>query len=195
MKAPIAEGVDKHKVLDKGMVGHYSGVRLDTAMPWDKKGNFAVAGHRNTHGEPFRYVNKLVTGDKVVVETESTYYTYEITAAALRPRRPTRRDQARSDGSGFKDRAVHHPDHVHTGVHQQVPADRLGQDGRGRPRSKGKPTRWSASTYDRDRGSVVHDDRARQTHRQGARGAAAPAHVDGSPPRSASSANSSSPPV
>ncbi|MDX3214812.1 class E sortase [Streptomyces sp. ME02-6991-2B] len=79
VKAPIAEGVDKHKVLDKGMIGHYSGA-LETAMPWDKQGNFALAAHRNTHGEPFRYVNKLVAGDKVVVETESTYYTYEVTS-------------------------------------------------------------------------------------------------------------------
>jgi sortase A len=79
VKAPIAEGIDKHKVLDKGMIGHYSG-DLETAMPWDKKGNFALAAHRNTHGEPFRYVNKLVPGDKVVVETESTYYTYEVTS-------------------------------------------------------------------------------------------------------------------
>ncbi|MYX35914.1 class E sortase [Streptomyces sp. SID8377] len=79
VKAPIAEGIDKHKVLDKGMIGHYSG-ELETAMPWDKKGNFSLAAHRNTHGEPFRYVNKLVAGDKVVVETESTYYTYEVTS-------------------------------------------------------------------------------------------------------------------
>jgi sortase A len=79
VKAPIAEGTDKHKVLDKGMVGHYSGAQ-ETAMPWDKTGNFALAAHRNTHGEPFRYINKLVKGDEVVVETESTYYTYEVTS-------------------------------------------------------------------------------------------------------------------
>jgi sortase A len=79
VKSPIAEGTDKHKVLDKGMVGHYSGAQ-ETAMPWDKTGNFALAAHRNTHGEPFRYINKLVKGDKVVVETESTYYTYEVTS-------------------------------------------------------------------------------------------------------------------
>ncbi|MFE6737262.1 class E sortase [Streptomyces tubercidicus] len=79
VKAPIAEGIDKHKVLDHGMVGHYdknSGIK--TAMPWDKKGNFAVAAHRNTHGEPFRYVNRLTKGDKIIVETKSTYYTYEM---------------------------------------------------------------------------------------------------------------------
>ncbi|MDF3290922.1 class E sortase [Streptomyces silvisoli] len=79
VEAPIAEGTDKTKILDKGMVGHYSGAQ-ETAMPWAKTGNFALAGHRNTHGEPFRYINKLVPGDKVVVETASTYYTYEITS-------------------------------------------------------------------------------------------------------------------
>jgi sortase A len=78
VKAPIAQGVSKHKVLDKGMIGHYDGA-LNTAMPWDRTGNFAVAAHRNTHGEPFRYINHLVPGDKVVVETASMYYTYEIT--------------------------------------------------------------------------------------------------------------------
>lgn len=80
VKAPIAQGVSKHNVLDKGMVGHYDGA-LATAMPWDKSGNFAVAAHRNTHGEPFRYINHLKPGDKVVVETASAYYTYQITSS------------------------------------------------------------------------------------------------------------------
>lgn len=76
---PIAEGIDKHAVLDNGMLGHYSEGELKTAMPWDKQGNFAVAGHRNTHGEPFRYINRLVAGDPIVVETKNAYYTYEMT--------------------------------------------------------------------------------------------------------------------
>ncbi|MFE0187092.1 class E sortase [Streptomyces sp. NPDC058989] len=79
VKAPIAEGIDKPSVLDHGMVGHYDkSSGLKTAMPWDKKGNFAVAAHRNTHGEPFRYINKLTKGDKIIVETRSSYYTYEM---------------------------------------------------------------------------------------------------------------------
>ncbi|MGW1373375.1 class E sortase [Streptomyces sp. NPDC002446] len=79
VKAPIAEGIDKPSVLDHGMVGHYDKTSgLKTAMPWDKKGNFAVAAHRNTHGEPFRYINKLTKGDKIIVETRSSYYTYEM---------------------------------------------------------------------------------------------------------------------
>ncbi|WPB92078.1 class E sortase [Streptomyces malaysiensis] len=80
VKAPIAEGIDKHKVLDRGMVGHYGKSPLKTAMPWDKKGNFALAGHRNTHGEPFRYINRLKPGDEIVIETQSRYYTYAMSS-------------------------------------------------------------------------------------------------------------------
>ncbi|MFJ3905220.1 class E sortase [Streptomyces sp. NPDC090025] len=75
---PVAEGISKTKVLDKGMVGHYGEGKLKTAMPADKQGNFAVAGHRNTHGEPFRYINQLKPGDPIVVETRDAYYTYEM---------------------------------------------------------------------------------------------------------------------
>jgi sortase A len=75
---PIAEGISKPKVLDRGMVGHYAEGKLKTAMPSDKSGNFAVAGHRNTHGEPFRYINRLEPGDPIVVETQDAYYTYKM---------------------------------------------------------------------------------------------------------------------
>ncbi|GHF29837.1 class E sortase [Kitasatospora xanthocidica] len=75
LKFPIAEGTSKPAVLDKGLVGHYPG----TGMPGDKAGNFALAAHRNTHGEPFRYINQLGKGDKIVVETAAGYFTYEVT--------------------------------------------------------------------------------------------------------------------
>ncbi|MGW2723615.1 class E sortase [Streptomyces sp. NPDC001492] len=77
---PIAQGVSNKQVLDKGMVGHYSEGRLKTAMPDAKTGNFALAGHRNTHGEPFRYINKLKKGDEVVVETQDKYFVYKVTS-------------------------------------------------------------------------------------------------------------------
>ncbi|MEU6356343.1 class E sortase [Streptomyces sp. NPDC047072] len=77
---PIAEGVSNKKVLDKGMVGHYSEGALKTAMPDAKTGNFALAGHRNTHGEPFRYINKLSPGDPIIVETQDDYYVYKMTS-------------------------------------------------------------------------------------------------------------------
>jgi sortase A len=76
VKAPVAESTDKRKVLDRGWVGHYSEPK--TAMPWDQQGNFAIAGHRRTLGEPFRYINQLQPGDSVVIETSGMYYTYTV---------------------------------------------------------------------------------------------------------------------
>ncbi|KRD21304.1 MULTISPECIES: class E sortase [unclassified Streptomyces] len=77
---PIAEGVSNKKVLDKGMVGHYGEAPLATAMPDAKTGNFGLAGHRNTHGEPFRYINRLQAGDAIVVETQNEYFVYKMTS-------------------------------------------------------------------------------------------------------------------
>lgn len=71
--APVAEGISKVGVLNKGYTGHYPG----TAQP-GRPGNFAVAGHRNTHGEPFRYLNRLRSGDTVQVETRSARYRYTV---------------------------------------------------------------------------------------------------------------------
>ncbi|MFJ2741647.1 class E sortase [Streptomyces sp. NPDC087440] len=71
--APVAQGVGKRGVLDKGYVGHYPG----TAQP-GRAGNVALAGHRNTHGEPFRYINRLGKGDRVLVETRDAVYTYVV---------------------------------------------------------------------------------------------------------------------
>ncbi|MEU6809504.1 class E sortase [Streptomyces sp. NPDC046831] len=75
---PIAEGISKTRVLDKGMVGHYAEDPLTTAMPDAESGNFGLAGHRNTHGEPFRYINRLQPGDAIVVETQDTYFVYKM---------------------------------------------------------------------------------------------------------------------
>ncbi|WP_327315321.1 class E sortase [Streptomyces sp. NBC_01235] len=73
LRVPVAEGTSKQHVLNKGYVGHYTG----TQQP-GQNGNFAVAGHRNTHGEPFRYLNHLKKGDEVEVETRNATYTYTV---------------------------------------------------------------------------------------------------------------------
>ncbi|MFS8201803.1 class E sortase [Streptomyces sp. CWNU-52B] len=73
LRVPVAEGVSKGDVLNKGYVGHYPG----TAQP-GRAGNFALAGHRNTHGEPFRYINRLRRGDRIQVETRAAVYTYVV---------------------------------------------------------------------------------------------------------------------
>ncbi|GGR97730.1 hypothetical protein Snoj_60610 [Streptomyces nojiriensis] len=70
---PVAQGVDKRAVLDKGYAGQYPG----TAGP-GAQGNFALAGHRNTHGEPFRYINRLRAGDELIVDLRGRRFTYVV---------------------------------------------------------------------------------------------------------------------
>jgi sortase A len=54
--------------------GHVPG----TALP-GRVGNFVVAGHRLTAGNPFRWLSSLHTGSLVVVVTINARYEYEIT--------------------------------------------------------------------------------------------------------------------
>jgi sortase A len=66
---PVFEGV-ADDVLAKGF-GHF-----EDAAQAGQKGNYALAAHRVTHGEPLRDMPKLRPGDTVVVETRDTVYTY-----------------------------------------------------------------------------------------------------------------------
>lgn len=68
----VVEGVDI-KTLNKAP-GHFPG----TALP-GQVGNYAVAGHRATHGEPFANLDRLVAGDKVYVESADGWFTYQVT--------------------------------------------------------------------------------------------------------------------
>ncbi len=68
---PVVQGVTLPD-LAKG-IGHYP----ETALP-GQVGNFAVAGHRATNGEPFRELDRLRAGDAVVVETRSGWFTYTV---------------------------------------------------------------------------------------------------------------------
>ncbi|MFE7119579.1 class E sortase [Streptomyces sp. NPDC057654] len=68
---PVLEGTGT-SVLKKGL-GHYSGTaRLG------ETGNFAVAGHRRTYGDPFKDFPKLRPGDAVVVRDGATWFTYRV---------------------------------------------------------------------------------------------------------------------
>jgi sortase A len=58
--------------LKKGL-GHYTGsARLG------QEGNFAVAGHRRTYGDPFKDFPRLRSGDAVVLTDGTTWFTYRI---------------------------------------------------------------------------------------------------------------------
>jgi sortase A len=71
--SPVIQPKGKDIALDELAEGvvHYK----QTALP-GQIGNFAVAGHRATHGQPFADLNKLRIGDKVIVETQAAIYTY-----------------------------------------------------------------------------------------------------------------------
>ncbi|WP_313408518.1 class E sortase [Aeromicrobium sp.] len=70
-EVPIVSGIDDD-ALTSG-VGWFS----DTQRPGEI-GNFAVAGHRITNGQPFRKFPDLRAGDEVEVETRTHVYTYEL---------------------------------------------------------------------------------------------------------------------
>jgi sortase A len=65
---------DDHQ-LEQG-AAHYG----DSQLP-GQIGNFAVAGHRVGKGEPFLNIDKLRSGDPVVVETKSYWYVYRVLGA------------------------------------------------------------------------------------------------------------------
>ncbi|MFD3531474.1 class E sortase [Streptomyces sp. NPDC058664] len=76
-KWPVIEGTGAD-VLRKGL-GHYTATaRLGGT------GNFAVAGHRRTHGDPFKDFPRLRAGDAVVLTDGTTWFTYRIVRAPYR---------------------------------------------------------------------------------------------------------------
>lgn len=73
-EVPILSGIDPD-TLTRG-IGHFP----KSAQPGEI-GNFAVAGHRVTHGQPFARLLELRTGDKIIIETRDAIYTYRLDAS------------------------------------------------------------------------------------------------------------------
>ncbi|MDQ0278273.1 sortase A [Arthrobacter silviterrae] len=67
---PLVDGVARAQ-LDTLGLGRYE----SSTMPGGV-GNFAVAGHRQTHGAVLDAIDTLVPGDKIYVQTKDGYYTY-----------------------------------------------------------------------------------------------------------------------
>ncbi|WP_190135400.1 class E sortase [Streptomyces longispororuber] len=68
---PVLQGTATD-TLKKGL-GHYAGTaRLG------QKGNFSVAGHRRTYGDPFKDFPALRPGDAVVLTDGTTWFTYRV---------------------------------------------------------------------------------------------------------------------
>lgn len=72
----VVEGVDL-ATLTRGP-GHYP----ETAAPGDV-GNFAVAGHRATYGEPFAYLDQVQVGDEILVERDGEDYRYVVSESFI----------------------------------------------------------------------------------------------------------------
>lgn len=68
----VVEGVELDD-LARGP-GHYPGTPLMGAI-----GNFAIAGHRAGHGDPFIDFDKLQVGDTVTFRQADAWWTYRIT--------------------------------------------------------------------------------------------------------------------
>ncbi len=68
---PVQAGVGDD-VLAEGF-GHFDGTAAAGQV-----GNYALAAHRVTHGEPLRDMPRLRPGDEVVVETRRATYTYRL---------------------------------------------------------------------------------------------------------------------
>lgn len=68
----IGQGTLQKVTLNPIGVGHY----ISTEWPGEQ-GNFAVAAHRTSHGAPFSKIDTLKIGDKVWIETNDLWFTYE----------------------------------------------------------------------------------------------------------------------
>ncbi|MEU9973848.1 class E sortase [Streptomyces sp. NPDC051014] len=68
---PVLEGTGTD-VLQKGLAHYARTARLG------QEGNFAVAGHRRTYGDPFLDFPRLRRGDAIVLTDGTTWFTYRI---------------------------------------------------------------------------------------------------------------------
>ncbi|PJJ56359.1 sortase A [Mumia flava] len=72
----VVEGVTDDQIA-RGP-GHFP----ETALP-GRTGNFAVAGHRATHGEPFAHLDQVQPRDTILVETPGAAYEYVVTRTEI----------------------------------------------------------------------------------------------------------------
>lgn len=74
--APVVQG-DGWEQLKKG-VGQYIG----SAAPGDN-GNVVLSAHNDVYGEIFRYLDRLVPGDQVIISTQQRQYVYIVDRTVL----------------------------------------------------------------------------------------------------------------
>ncbi|GGZ04226.1 class E sortase [Streptomyces nitrosporeus] len=74
----VKKGTDTG-TLNNGIAGYYTDP-VKSALPWDEKGNFTLAAHRDGHGAKFHNIDKVKKGDAIVFETKDTWYVYKVYA-------------------------------------------------------------------------------------------------------------------
>ncbi|MFF4008655.1 class E sortase [Streptomyces sp. NPDC001717] len=74
----VKKGTDPD-VLNDGVAGYYT-QPVKSALPWETKGNFTLAAHRDGHGAKFHDIDKVKSGDAIVFETRDTWYVYKVFA-------------------------------------------------------------------------------------------------------------------
>ena len=74
----IGQGTFQKTTLNVIGVGHY----VSSEWPGEA-GNFAIAAHRTSHGAPFAKIDTLKAGDKVWIETNDKWFTYEYLQTAI----------------------------------------------------------------------------------------------------------------
>ncbi|NWF26843.1 class E sortase [Streptomyces sp. PKU-EA00015] len=72
----VKKGTDT-TALNDGIAGYYTDP-IKSALPWDDKGNFTLAAHRDGHGAKFHNIHKLREGDPIIFETKDTWYVYKV---------------------------------------------------------------------------------------------------------------------
>ena len=76
LKTVFVESTD-HDALEKGP-GHYRG----TVLP-GLYGTVGIAGHRTTYGAPFRRVDELSTGSRIIMRMPYGRFTYKVTGTRI----------------------------------------------------------------------------------------------------------------
>lgn len=74
--APLFEGI-RLSTFDRGP-GHWPG----TAMP-GQFGNSVIGGHRTSSSRPFRYLDRLVPGDEVILSTADGTFVYAVDSTEI----------------------------------------------------------------------------------------------------------------
>lgn len=74
--APVVQG-DGWEQLKKG-VGQYIG-----SSPPGRDGNLVLSAHNDVYGEIFRYLDRLVPGDQIIVYTQQRQFTYVVDRTVL----------------------------------------------------------------------------------------------------------------